>query len=121
VMSAAVLTAVSLRNFSLKENHYATLTAWTLFSAYAIASCERHNLRYDDVAKAAVEIAKITIFDTLAALCDEVKENPKLLVSGGLEIASIYIARATLVYALMSAYWLWSDETNWPVEAHKKF
>jgi hypothetical protein len=65
ITSAAVLVAVALRNFSLKENHYATSAAWTLFAAYAIACCERHHLAYEDRARAAVNIARNTIFDAL--------------------------------------------------------
>jgi hypothetical protein len=120
ITSAAVLVAVALRKFSMKENHYATSAAWTLFAAYAIACCERHQLKYEDTAKAAVEIVKSTIFDALAALCDDVKTNQKLM-SPGFEIAPIYIARATLIYALLSLYWLWSEEQAWPVEEHKIF
>jgi hypothetical protein len=120
ISSAAVLTAVALRNFSLKENHYATIAAWTIFVAYTISACERHQLRYQDAARAAVEIAKDTIFDALSSLCDEVKDNQKLLTSGP-EIAPIYMGRATVVFALLSLYWLWSREREWPVAAHKTF
>jgi len=120
ITSAAVLIGVALRNFSLKENHYATSAAWTVFAAYAIACGERHHLKYEDTARAAVEIAKNTIFDALAALCDDVKTNEKLMASG-FEIAPIYIARATLTYALLSLYWLWSEANAWPVKEHKAF
>jgi len=120
ITSAAVLVAVALRNFSLQENHYATSAAWTLFAAYAIACCERHQLSYEHTAKAAVEIARTTIFDALAALCEDVKTNEKLMTPG-LEIAPIYMARATLIYAVLSLYWLWSEELGWPVKEHKIF
>jgi hypothetical protein len=120
ITSAAVLIGVALRNFSLKENHYASAAAWTLFAAYAIACCERHHLKYEDAAKAAVDIGESTIFDALAALCDDVKTNPKMM-SPGFEIAPIYIARATLIYALLSLYWLWSEQEGWPVKEHKRF
>jgi hypothetical protein len=120
ITSAAVLIGVALRNFSLKENHYATSAAWTLFAAYVIACCERHRLKYEDTARAAINIGKSTIFDALAALCDDVKANQKLMAPG-FEIAPIYIARATLSYALLSLYWLWSEENAWPVKDHKAF
>jgi hypothetical protein len=120
VSSAAVLIAVALRNFSLKQNHYATITAWTIFVAYTIGACARHGLNYDSTAESAVTIAKETIFDALSCLCEEIKANPKLLTPG-LEISPIYMGRATLVFALMSLYWLWSRERSWPVLEHKAF
>jgi hypothetical protein len=121
ITSAAVLVGVALRNFSLRENHYATVTAWTLFITYSIAACTKHRISYKNVAQAAVHIAKDTVFDSLAALCDEVEQNRKLLMPSGFEIAPIYIGRATLVYALMAAYWIWSSEREWPDEKHKEF
>jgi hypothetical protein len=120
ITSAAVLVAVALRNFSVSENHYATISAWTFLIAYTIASCERHRVSYAEMGQSAVAIARDTIFDALAALCKDVKENPRLVTSG-FEIAPIYQARATLIYALMSLYWLWSEEQGWPVKQDKEF
>jgi hypothetical protein len=41
ITSAAVLIGVALRNFSLKENHYASAAAWTLFAASKATSQPR--------------------------------------------------------------------------------
>lgn len=122
ITSAAMLTAVALRNFSAKDNHFATVSAWVMFSAYAISACERHGVRFASAAAKSVSIAKTEILDALASMCEEIRANEKLAPHTGLEIAPMYKARATLIYGLMSAYWLWaSEEQSWPIKEHSEF
>jgi hypothetical protein len=120
IPSAALLTATSLRNFVLKENHWAAMTAWTMFAAYTIAALEKH--RVDRVVGiASIALARVAIRDALASLCTEVENNRRIAPSGGLEIGPIYRGRATLIYALMSLYWLWCEEEGWPIGRHREF
>jgi hypothetical protein len=121
ITSAAVLIAVSLRNFSAQNNHFATLSAWVLFIAYAIGACERHGVQFARVAAKSVRIAKMAILGSLVSLCDEIAANPRLASQTGMEIAPIYRARATLLYGLMSVYWLWAAEEGWQVKKHEDF
>ena len=85
VTSAALLTAVALRNFSAKENHLAALSAWVIFCAYSISACERHKVSFGRAAAESVRIARTAILDSLASLCEEVRANEKLAPSAGLE------------------------------------
>lgn len=121
VTSAALLTAIVLRNATLKENHYAIATAWTMFVTYAIAATKKHQKSFERTCRPSVEIAKVTIHDALASLCGEITKNPNLMSIYGFEIAPMYKARSTLVWALMSIYWLWSERKGWPVADHKDF
>jgi hypothetical protein len=121
VTSAAVLTAVALRNFSGKENHFAVLSAWVLFISYAIAACERHQVSFDRAARKSVQIAKTAILVALASMCDEIISNKGLAPDRGPEIAPMLRARGTLLYGLMSLYWLWASEDEWPNENHADF
>ncbi len=122
ITSAAVLTAVALRNFSTRDNHLATVSAWVMFSAYAISACERHKVRFSSAAAKSVSIAKTAILDALASMCEEIRSNERLAPHTGFEIAPMYKARATVTYALMSAYWLWScEEQSWPIKEQSEF
>jgi hypothetical protein len=121
IASAAILCAVGLRTFSQNENWFAIATAWTMFATYAIAATERHRAEFDVVAAMSVKLAEDAIYDALASLCDEVEQNPLLISHSGVEIGPIYQGRATLVYALMSAYWFWSEDRKWPVARHRDF
>lgn len=121
VTSAALLTAVALRAFSQCENHFATIAAWTMFTTYVISACERHQVSFAKIGRSSTQIAEGAIFDALAALCDDAIKNRRLLSPRGIEFGGIQRARATLVYALMSVYWFWSSEKNWPVTAHRQF
>jgi hypothetical protein len=38
-----------------------------------------------------------------------------------MEIAPFFRGRATLLYGLMSTYWLWASEEGWPVAEHEGF
>jgi hypothetical protein len=121
ISSAAILVAVALRNFSVQENHFATLSAWTLFSAYVIGACERHKVSFARSGRTAVHIAKGAVLDALRSICTEITLNPRLAPRAGLEIAPMYRARATLLYGLMSVYWMWLADAGRAIEAHSQF
>ena len=120
ITSAAVLVAVGLRNFSLKENHFATISAWTLFMVYVIGACDCHGANFNRVGAEFVRIAKAAVLGALSQLCQEITTNPKL-APRGMEIAPFFRGRATLLYGLMSTYWLWASEEGWPVAEHEGF
>jgi hypothetical protein len=119
--SAALLIGVALGNFSRADNHYATISAWTMYIVYWIAACERHKVRISGIAKSCIELARTAIMDALVSLCKEIKENKDLIPKNAIEIAPIFQGRATLVYALMSVYWLWSEEVGWLVSEDRQF
>lgn len=132
ITSAALITSVSLRNFSRQDNHFAQTKAWIIFIAYAIAACEKHQHSFKRNAQKAVEIAEDTIFDSLADLCEELVERNKLipgdaipdnlLIQGyGLTDNVAYRGRYDLIVALMSLYWFWCREREWPNKEHEEF
>lgn len=122
IASAALLIAVALRNFSAKDNHLATVSAWVMFCAYAIGACEKHKVNFARAAAQSVAIAKTAMLASLTAMCEEIRSNKRIATHQGIEIAPMYKGRATLIYGLMSAYWLWaSEEQNWPIEEHSEF
>jgi hypothetical protein len=82
VTSAAVMTAVALHSFSRRGNHFAEITAWTMFIAYAIAACEKNNVDYASC-KEAVLSARDGVYDLLGQLCEEAS-NQKGLIEGKL-------------------------------------
>lgn len=118
--SAALLTAVSLRSFSIAENHFASICAWATYIAYWAAAHSKHQGSADNRDQACIAIAKSAIFDGLASLCDDAQRNERL-IPGGTQVAQTYRGRATLVFGLMSAYWLWCEENGWAVEEHRRF
>src|SRR6185369_6563898 len=47
INSAALLIPVALKNYSLRENHFASICAWTMFCTYAISACERNGINFN--------------------------------------------------------------------------
>lgn len=122
ITSASLLTAVSLRNFHLKENHFAVATAWIIYSAYAIAACEKYKKSYKRNAADSVEIACETVFNSLSQLCSELMERKHFVEGDPLVDAFTYKGRFTLLVALMAIYWFWSEEKGWIENSqHKEF
>lgn len=120
ITSAAVITAVSLHSFSRRQNYYAEITAWMMFSAYAIAACEKNGHDYRKNCKEAVLTARDAIYDLLSQLCEELKDLPVVVEGDPFSEFAFYRPRLLLVYALMSIYWMWSEKEGWKNEAHKK-
>ncbi len=107
--SAALLVGIALRNFLLRQNHYASVCAWTIYISYTMAVCERYGMNFEAV-KQCVSIAKSAIYDSLSALASEVISRGKNYVEGqGLADTEFYHARLALLYALMSIYWQWNQ------------
>ncbi|MCK4821642.1 hypothetical protein KA005_38105 [bacterium] len=122
ITSASLLTAVSLRNFHLKGNHFAIATAWIIYSAYAIAACEKYKKSYKRNAKDSVEIACGTVFHCLSQLCSELMERKHYVEGDPLVDTFTYKGRFTLLVALMAIYWFWSEEKGWiDNQQHKEF
>jgi len=119
VTSAAMLVSVSLRNFARQENHYAVLTAWTVFATYAIAACEKHGVSVRN-ALASLEIATAAIKDALVALSKEMLAE-KVLTEGDPMVDFIfYRGRYTLLMGLAALLWLWCEKDGqWPHDLPK--
>ena len=121
ITSAALLTGISLKNFLVKENHYASIMAWTMFAVYAIGVCEKYQISYENNGKQAVRLAKWAIFDNLCDLCDELKGRRHLVEGNAVTDTLFYPVRQLLLSALMALLWFWANEVGWSNEEQKYF
>jgi hypothetical protein len=107
--STAVLISVSLRNFGIRENHFAVITAWTLYITHTIAACGRANLPISTTIQNSIAAARAAILDSLSDLTDEAIQSQHLIEGDVISDAPFYHARVTLLAALASVYLLWCD------------
>lgn len=110
ISSAALITSICLKNFSLRMNHYSVIIGWALFALYAIATCERYKLDFVKNAKPAVDLAVEEIFNKLKDLCCELNDREYYFQGEALVDSVVYRGRYTLLVSLMSIYGLWLKE-----------
>ena len=118
VASAGLLCAIVTSNFSNKNNHVAEIEAWTLYIAYVLAVVERWRLPAKTY-KNELKIAKDSIYNSLANLCDEIRERDHFVEGDAFADSYVYRVRMTWLLGLMSIYALWrrrdeieKDETD---------
>lgn len=117
VASAALITAVALRQFSARTNHFAEASAWALFALYAVATCERHQVSTKRT-RAAIDAAEEASRTALIGLAQEVVGSPVPGVQGdGFSEFVIYRARLTLLAGCLGLLWWFLNEK---VEAEAK-
>jgi hypothetical protein len=119
VTSAAVMTAVALHSFSRRKNHFAEITAWTMFITYVIAACEKNDIDYAKHCREAVLAARDGIYDLLGQLCEEASDRKLLIEGDPYSEFAFYRPRVLLMSALMAAYWMWSETDGWRHPNHK--
>ena len=106
IASAAILCAIAISSFSNENNHVAEIEAWVLYISYVLALAERWRLS-DTAYKDEFKIAKQSIYNSLANLCDEIKEREYLIEGDLLADSYVYQVRVTWLLGLMSIYALW--------------
>ena len=118
IASAGLLCAIVTSNFSNKNNHVAEIEAWTLYIAYVLAVVERWRLPAKTY-KNELKIAKDSIYNSLANLCDEIRERDHFVEGDAFADSYVYRVRVTWLLGLMSIYALWrrrdeieKDETD---------
>lgn len=122
IASAAILTSIAIKSFSHCKNHFAIISAWTMYSAYVVSTCQRWNVPIEKRVRAALDIASWTIESHLSALCDEVISRGEMRSEGNsLVDTAVYKARETLLIALLSIYRLRRDEQGNLPQAHRVF
>ena len=119
IASAGLLCAIVTSNFSEKNNHVAEIEAWTLYIAYVLAVAERWGIPVKTYKNELEIIAKPSIYNSLANLCDEIKERDNLIEGDPFADSYVYRVRVTWLLGLMSIYALWrrggemeKDETD---------
>ena len=113
IASAAILCAIATSSFSNEKNHVAEIEAWVLYISYVLALAERWELS-DTIYKDEFEIATQSIYNSLANLCDEMKEREYLIEGNSLADSYIYRVRVTWLLGLMSIYALWRGSKGEP-------
>lgn len=113
ITNAAVMTAVALHTFSQRKNHFAEITAWTMFATYTIAACEKNDLDFKKNGAEAVLTARAAIHSLLGQLCDEIQERGIMSEGDPFSEFAFYRPRVLLLYALMGIYWMWSSAEGW--------
>ena len=106
IASAGLLCAIATSSYSDKDNHVAEIEAWTLYIAYVLALAEKWNLPVN-IYKSEFEIATQFLYNSLANLCNEIKERTDLIEGNPLTDSYIYKVRMTWLLGLMSIYALW--------------
>jgi hypothetical protein len=120
ITSAALLVALSLKNFEAKGNHFASVVAWVQFCAAAIGACERFRVSFDNNASASVDLAQTAIRDALVDLAKEVLERDVLVEGNMVADAAFYRARVTLLLGSLSLLWFWCESEGWPPDLSKQ-
>ena len=113
IASAAILCAIATSSFSNENNHVAEIEAWILYISYVLAFAERWGLPAKAY-KNEFEIATQSIYNSLANLCDEIKERKYLVEGDPLADSYVYKVRVTWLLGLMSIYALWRGSKGEP-------
>ena len=106
IASAGLLCAIATSNFSSENNHVAEIEAWVLYIAYVLAVAEKWRLPANAY-KNELKIAKDSIYNSLANLCDEIRERDDLVEGDAFADSYVYRVRLTWLLGLMSIYALW--------------
>lgn len=106
IASAGLLCAIATSNFSNENNHVAEIEAWMLYIAYVLAVAERWRLP-GKAYKNELKIAKDSIYNSLANLCDEIRERDDLVEGDAFADSYVYRVRVTWLLGLMGIYALW--------------
>ena len=118
--SAGLLCAIATSNFSNENNHLAEIEAWMLYISYVFALVDGRELS-DRVYKNEFEIATQSIYNSLANLCDEIREREYLVEGDPLTDSYIYSVRMTWLVGLMSIYALWRHSAGEPTDKIDNF
>ena len=120
IASAGLLCAISTSSFSNENNHLAEIEAWVLYISYVFALVEKRKLS-DTAYKNELEIAIQSIYNSLANLCDEIREREYLVEGDPLTDSYIYGVRMTWLVGLISIYALWRRSEGEPTDKIDNF
>lgn len=110
--SAALLTGIATAQFAETENHWAVVSAWTLYATSLIASADRYRFNLKGVALASLQLAEETIIRSLLSLWRDVSDKPHLVEGSVIADAAIYRWRYTLIVGLLSSLLVYDDDTD---------
>ena len=102
VTSAALLTGIATSSFAEAQNHFAVVSAWTVFAVSVIAAGEKHGFNLTGAALETLQLAEAAAYDALVQLWNEVKERKHLVEGHALTDPEIYGWRCTILMGLLS-------------------
>lgn len=111
VTSSALLTGIAISGFAEAENHYAVISAWTLFAVSTIAAGEKHGFKITGAALETLNLAETAILDELAQLWNEVVGRDHLIEGSAFSDSELYNWRYILLLGLLSCLAFY-DENN---------
>lgn len=111
ITSAALLTGIATSGFAEAENHFAVISAWTLFTVSIIAAGKKHRFKLDGSALNTLKLAEISIIDALSQLWKEVNGRKHLVEGSAFSDSEVYKWRYTTMLGLLSCLAIW-DEKN---------
>ena len=111
--SAGLLCAIAISNFSNENNHVAEIETWMMYISYVFAFVEKRELS-DNIYKGELEIATQSLYNSLANLCDEIKEREEFIEGDFLADPYIYRVRITWLLGLVGIYALWRRRDEVP-------
>ena len=120
IASAAILCAIATSSFSNENNHVAEIEAWMMYLSYVFALAEKWKLP-DKAYKSEFYIATQSIYNSLANLCDEIREQGHLVEGDPLADSYVYSVRVTWLLGLMSIYALWRRNDEVPKDETDDF
>lgn len=109
ITSAALLTGIATSSFAEVENHFAVVSAWTLFAVSVIATAEKHQYKIDGAALRTLQLSEAAIIDALSQLWDEVMERKFLDEGSALADPDVYGWRQTTLLGLLSCLALFNE------------
>ena len=104
---------MAISSFTREKNHSSEIEAWMLYISYVLALAERWKLPVEAYSRE-LGIAKESIYNSLANLCDEIKERGYLVEGNRLTDSYVHNVRVTWLLALMSIYALWRHSEGEP-------
>jgi hypothetical protein len=106
ITAAAVICSSAIGRFTNAENHWAQFEAWTMYFAHVLRIAEQHRLRFSTW-KPAADIASLAMFNSLANLCEEMRQARTLSVGDPAADRAVFRVRLTLLLGLMGLYGIW--------------
>ena len=108
IASASLLVPVALRNFSLRENHWAIATGWCMYAAYAVSAAERFGLQSKRLEQF-VDIAERAAADALRVFAREIVSRGKVGPVSFAEVA-YFRTRHTLLCSIVALVWFFDQQ-----------
>ncbi len=111
MFSAALLTAISIFEFSRNDNHTALLDAWGLYASYVLSLAEKWNIHKKDWSPC-YALAKMVLKNTLDSLLEELQKREHLIQGDVIHDKHFRGVRINRLLAAISLQVLWDKSSH---------